>query len=207
MQHSPEALQQEIKALEDRLNHARRALQELETGSGLDDGLELIELSESDIVIDSEDDQLVERIKVPGRSVADPWAALAVAPSEPPASVVPDVVSVDQAWPAESASAGRDPLMTGTLAELYVSQGFTDKAMGIYRDILAIEPGNSSIAARLAELELQLQGDRDSAEVMPFGEFAAAAAPLPIQGTADDGSVLSVLEGWLKNIRRIRECR
>ena len=205
MQHSPEALQQEIKALEDRLNHARRALQELETGSGLDDGLELIELRESDIVIDSEDDQLVERIKVPGRSVADPWAALAVAPSEPPASVVPDVVSVDQAWPAESASAGRDPLMTGTLAELYVSQGFTDKAMGIYRDILAIEPGNSSIAARLEELELQLQ--EDSAVVMPFGEFAEAAAPLPTQAAADDGSVRSVLEGWLKNIRRIRECR
>lgn len=200
MQHSTEALQQEIKALEERLQQARRALQELQGGLTLDDGLELIELSENDIVFEPEQDQLVERLAAPVIPVADPWAGVSVAePDAVPGTVVPDNVSVETVWP-ESAPAGRDPLMTGTLAELYVSQGFTDKAVQIYRDILAVEPGNAGVAARLAELEAQQSAGLSD-------ETPETVAALPAHGVADQSSTLSVLEGWLENIRRIRECR
>jgi len=205
MQHSPEALQQEIKALEERLQQARRALQALQGGISLgDDDLELIELSESDIVAEPDDDQLVERVKPPLRSIADPWSGVAVSGVEPSDGETAEISSVEDAWPA-AAQSGRDPLMTGTLAELYVSQGFTDKAAGIYRDILATEPGNSTAATRLAELESQLLS-AGSAE-QTSGEQSSAVAAVPPQGVADTGSVLPVLEGWLENIRRLRECR
>jgi len=49
-----------------------------------------------------------------------------------------------------------DPLSTGTLAELYVSQGFIDKALEIYRAILNDNPLNSVVSARVSELELML---------------------------------------------------
>lgn len=46
-----------------------------------------------------------------------------------------------------------DPLSTGTLAELYVSQGFIHKALEIYRTILADNPGDLAVATRVIELE------------------------------------------------------
>lgn len=205
MQHSPEALQQEIKALEERLQQARRALQALQGGISLgDDELELIELSESDIVAEPEDDRLVERVKPPLRQVADPWSGVSVSGAESPAGESAEVTSVDAAWPT-AAQGGRDPLVTGTLAELYVSQGFTDKAADIYRNILATEPGNAAAAARLAELEKELLAAGSTTQ--PTSGQSAALAAVPPQGAADAGSVLPVLEGWLENIRRLRECR
>ena len=46
-----------------------------------------------------------------------------------------------------------DPLSTGTVAELYVRQGFTKKALEIYRAILADNPVDFAIAERVVELE------------------------------------------------------
>lgn len=204
MQHSPETLQQEIKALEERLQQARRALQALQGGGSPDNELELIELSENDIFIEPEDDQLVERITPPLRPIADPWAAIADNAPEPPVAKPVEAPSVEDAWPT-TAPVGRDPLMTGTLAELYVSQGFTDKAAGIYRDILATEPDNTAAAARLAELETSVLAA--DLPLQPVDGQPAAAVAVPAQGVADAGSVLPVLEGWLENIRRLRECR
>lgn len=47
-----------------------------------------------------------------------------------------------------------DPLSTSTLAELYVRQGFIPKALEIYRAILADNPADQGVVARVAELEL-----------------------------------------------------
>ena len=46
-----------------------------------------------------------------------------------------------------------DPLSTGTLAELYVKQGFIHKALEIYRAILADNPADQIIGERVVELE------------------------------------------------------
>lgn len=55
--------------------------------------------------------------------------------------------------PAPVAGLVHDPLSTGTLAELYVKQGFIHKALEIYRTILADNPGHAATAERVAELE------------------------------------------------------
>lgn len=46
-----------------------------------------------------------------------------------------------------------DPLSTGTLAELYVKQGFIHKALEIYRAIMADNPADRVTGERIVELE------------------------------------------------------
>lgn len=54
---------------------------------------------------------------------------------------------------ATAAVPHHDPLSTGTLAELYVKQGFVNKALEIYRAILVDNPADQAIAERVDELE------------------------------------------------------
>lgn len=69
-----------------------------------------------------------------------------------------------------------DPLSTATLAELYVSQGFINKALGIYRNLLSENPQNVNIRARIAELEgldatsAAVAGSQDGFEIDPSEE-------------------------------------
>lgn len=137
------------------------------------------------------------------------------------------------ASPIPTAEAQHDPLSTATLAELYVSQGFIHKALDIYRGILADNPVNGAVSARVAELEQLAQAtepsppsDEDLYEDEPVGtpealqplmtpvpqQESVPAAPawsagseLPQQGAADNA--LETLEGWLENIRRVKSCR
>lgn len=55
--------------------------------------------------------------------------------------------------PDTAAAPHHDPLSTGTLAELYVKQGFIHKALEIYRAILADNPADQLIGERVVELE------------------------------------------------------
>jgi tetratricopeptide (TPR) repeat protein len=57
-----------------------------------------------------------------------------------------------------------DPLSTGTLAELYVKQGFIHKALEIYRAILADNPSDRITEERIAELEVLESTPAESGE-------------------------------------------
>mgnify|MGYP000852416941 CR=1 FL=1 len=109
--------------------------------------------------------------------------------------------SVTESQPAE------DPLATSTLAELYVTQGFIDKAIEIYRAILERQPDNREAADRLALLEQQ-EEDTAAAEQAAAAamEQLAPSVTLPVHGEADKSDAVVVLEGWLDNIRRLRIC-
>lgn len=48
-----------------------------------------------------------------------------------------------------------DPLSTMTLAELYEQQGFVAKALDIYRTVLADDPANAQLQAKISQLEQQ----------------------------------------------------
>jgi tetratricopeptide (TPR) repeat protein len=69
-------------------------------------------------------------------------------PDLPPIEVEPDPLPVLEAAPVHEAN-----LSTPTLAELYFNQGFADKAIEVYKDLLRREPGNTRAAARIVEIE------------------------------------------------------
>lgn len=181
-----------------------------------DDDLELIELTEADIYEEPEDvGELVERIKPVPRTVEDPWSGInAVAPE-----VAPSPTALETVWSvpeqqlaatvetAAEAAVEHDPLTTSTLAELYVSQGFPEKAIEIYRRIVSADPQNQEAVSRLAVLE-QAEVVAESGQAAAVAaELSSAPLNLPVEGVADQQAAVTVLEGWLENIRRLRVCR
>lgn len=177
-----------------------------------DDDLDLIELTEADIFEEYEDvDQLVTPIKpaiaTAAAVVENPWSG--VTTTFQPTSELEAVWALPEQQLAATTPVEQDPLSTVTLAELYVSQGFLDKAIEIYRKVVVLEPQNQEAVDRLAGLE--------SAEVVAEAEVGQAAfiaadltpAPvnLPSEGAADQQAAVTQLEGWLENIRRLRVCR
>jgi tetratricopeptide (TPR) repeat protein len=119
---------------------------------------------------------------------------------------------------------GHDPLSTPTLAELYEQQGLIAKALDIYRTLLADNPANAQLQAKVSQLEQQ----EPSAETLPerFETAEVADEPEPdtpvvfesrsipaepqdfsplVHSQADN--VVEVLDSLLENIRRIKACR
>ena len=126
----------------------------------------------------------------PAQVAAPPPAEPSAPPAAPPAAPAPPTVSTATTPAAE--------LTSPTLAELYFKQGFTEKAVEVYRQLLDREPGNERFRARLGELE------REST--------APAAAPLERPAHAPDPAARRValertiarLEGMLSAIGRGR---
>lgn len=111
-----------------------------------------------------------------------------------------------------------DPLSTGTLAELYVTQGFIHKALEIYRAILIDNPADQVISKRVAELERLEAGSLEPDSVLDCAldeetvdeADSCMAAEVILQNSASAGvadNALSTLERWLDSIRRIKLCR
>ena len=74
----------------------------------------------------------------PSRAASPPPAAVALADDEGAA----DVAALSRA----------EPVMTETMAELYVKQGHRDDALRVYQSLLAKRPGDARLATRVAEL-------------------------------------------------------
>ncbi|MDH3272726.1 MAG: hypothetical protein OEN56_15415, partial [Gemmatimonadota bacterium] len=72
----------------------------------------------------------------------------ALAPDEP-SDRTPGGASVAPKEPSRSGS----PVYTRTLADLYVRQGFTDKAIDVLRHLQERDPGDTEITDRIAQLE------------------------------------------------------
>ena len=135
---------------------------------------------------------------------------------------------VEAAVPSEP---DHDPLSTATVAELYVTQGYLQRALEIYRSILKDDPDNGQVRARIAVLELQalvavtaaengaaVSGENGAGESEPeedeteaelkWNEIQGdAAVSIKASSSESSDSVLSELEICLDNIRRIKACR
>lgn len=122
---------------------------------------------------------------------------------EEPESFTPD--------PAAAAMSSPDPLFTSTMAELYLQQGFNDKALEIFHKLLANDPGNAQLRSRIAELEGRGAADsgNPAGGVPAFGMAPAKSSPPASAATLSDteDEAVAVLEGWLENLGRMKECR
>lgn len=124
---------------------------------------------------------------------------------EAPAVIEPPRTGGDGGEPGDSGPHGTAhprPITTSTMAEIYVSQGFIQKAIDIYAEILNESPGNQAVIRRIDELSEMLLGEAPPAETTQ----AAVAAPDDREGTPqpDTERVVETLERWLDNIRRRR---
>jgi len=116
------------------------------------------------------------------------------------------------------AASQHDPLSTGTLAELYVTQGFIHKALEIYRAILIDNPADQVVAERVADLEKREAGSSETdfgidytleEEAVDEPDTSMTAEAF-LQNSGHDGvanNALSTLDRWLDSIRRIKLCR
>jgi tetratricopeptide (TPR) repeat protein len=180
---------------------ARAELDALQ-GGVMDDDLEIIEFTEADIIHDETESAPVVTSAVKHAAFEEP---VPIVEEEPWQAEEAEEEAVQSGFMPE-ASVEKDPLTTGTLAELYVSQGFISKAIEIYRDILQADPGNATVLARLAELEPEDVPAPAVSVVEAKVVAPPAVKPVPATGEADTGAV-EILEGWLDNARRLRACR
>jgi len=133
----------------------------------------------------------------PAPPAADAFEVPAFDMNELPASASADAGGpADVAWGAEAFSAppagieeeapavadeGGDDLNTDTLAELYISQGFYDKAIEIYQGMLGDRPDNKALQQKLESLRA-LAGAADTSDegratIVPGpGEYVPPAA-------------------------------
>lgn len=92
-------------------------------------------------------------------------------------------------------------ITTHTIAELYIKQGYPDKAMDIYKAIVELDPANEEAKQKIIELEAQMSMAEES--VVPV-ESSAEEISVAEDGENDVESQICRLETWLSEIREIR---
>jgi len=85
--------------------------------------------------------------------------------------------------PVATAQEADADLTSPTLAELYFSQGFPDKALEVYRKLLERDPDNQRLAARAAEIENLVPRPAGAAAGVGLSDDAKAARREEIQRT------------------------
>ncbi len=99
-------------------------------------------------------------------------------PDEPGAEVVPEA-SPAEAVPAAVAESEPEPVVTETMADVYVSQGLYAEARAVYEQLLERRPDDTGLQAKLADLEgagVRVGGDPslERPESTPVQVFAAS---------------------------------
>jgi len=128
-------------------------------------------------------------------------------PEVPELQEIPEIFEVVestevQAAPEElSGQPARNPLTTATLAELYVSQGFLDRAIAIYLELLVADPANHAFRLRCTELKAVQERQKEAA----FSPAPVAGTGSPEEASAPQRTVDAELSRWLENIRRRKD--
>lgn len=150
---------------------------------------------------------------------AVPAAEVETADPIPEDSAPPSMVVQDK---TERISA---PISTATIAEIYIRQGFPEKALKVYRDLLRADPLNEVLREKLVQLKLQLDSaSSGETEVIPAAVVKTVSDPVstpPEESVAaslgatpayeqsneepDKRSLGNVFNGWLDAISRRRE--
>jgi len=95
------------------------------------------------------------------------------------------------------ASEQKNEITTHTIANLYIKQGYIEKALDIYRAILVLDPGNEVARKKLEALQSGGGAPQDEA-----GTAVTTDAPRGVSGGIE--AQISELEGWLNTIRRMK---
>jgi len=101
------------------------------------------------------------------------------------------------------------PIATATLADIYIQQGFSERALKVFSDLLVEDPGNTEIRRRYDELLQQMNGS-----IMTKSPEAVTVAPIESEPTRrktvvfSDGTgkdaLVALYSRWLVAINRRR---
>jgi tetratricopeptide (TPR) repeat protein len=123
---------------------------------------------------------------------------------EPPRMLLQAEEEPPPPWVEPAAKAPEPPaadLISSTLAELYFNQGFTDKAIEVYRQVLAREPANERARTRLGELQqLETHPRAEEASVPPGAAWSSTDAGAARRQAIE--RVISRLEGLRSSLTR-----
>jgi tetratricopeptide (TPR) repeat protein len=117
-----------------------------------------------------------------------PPAPAAPAPTPPPAAVA---LSDDDGAADTAALSRAEPVLTETMAELYLRQGHQDDALRVYHALLAQRPGDARLRARVDALTGGGTGESVQAflrRILAGRPGAPAAEPPPSGGSPLDGA-------------------
>jgi hypothetical protein len=157
-------------------------------------------------VPDAAEDQEFE-LEAPHEAPSSAWVAsirpLPVPEAPPSVAPTPMAAATPTAPPRSPASpaAPTSALISPTLGELYFNQGFTDKAIEVYRELTVQEPGNERLRARLRELE-KLQSALAGGEPAPAVPTPTAADSAEAHRRQAIERTIVRLEGLLSAIRK-----
>lgn len=135
-------------------------------------------------------------------------ASLGPAPSAQPPAPAPGgggSRAVEAAVEPSEVDDRQAPIATPTIAEIYVKQGLPQKALRVYRDLLAAHPENPDLAARCRDLEKLLAGP--ATDVAVSAEPVPGSEPEPQIASVEDPQeqVLVTLNRWLDAIHDRRD--
>ncbi len=131
------------------------------------------------------DDDADEDIDVAERITTAEFEAVAMVDEDPPvwsaeapwSAVAEDEHEADDMPEVEAAESESNPaFVTETMAELLVAQGFVDRAITVYEELVSRRPYDEVLTSRLTELRATL-----AAESTPT-QSAALAQPIPLYG-------------------------
>ncbi|MBE9536816.1 MAG: tetratricopeptide repeat protein [Proteobacteria bacterium] len=91
-----------------------------------------------------------------------------------------------------------EDITTNTIAELYIKQGYFDKALDIYKTILEIDPTNEGASTKLKEIEAMMAeaAGEDSKPSDVSGD--TSSGPIAVEAQ------IARLESWLAAIQEMR---
>jgi tetratricopeptide (TPR) repeat protein len=136
--------------------------------------------------------------------------ALPEFPELPEVLEIPEIFEVFDASDGEASSQesaahpARNPLTTATLAELYVSQGYLDRAITIYHELLQADPANHAFRLRCTELKTVQERQKEAA-FSPAPVLGSGSHPVRDECAAPQRMVDAELSRWLENIRRRKD--
>lgn len=124
-----------------------------------------------------------EPLEATGRATADP-------PQQPPWSGTEEDLREAEV-PASDGS-----IFTRTMGDLYARQGFRERAVEIYEHLVAAEPGNDELLARLNELRASSRAGESSREGSP----RPAATIEPAEPEEDPAPGVDDFTRWLRSL-------
>lgn len=103
-------------------------------------------------------------------------------------------------------------LVTRTMAELFVRQGLTDRAVEVYEKLLDRDPANEELVARLEELRTTVEADAELSDVAPQWaedepEDAGVATPFAWGEEEEEGETLGQEDATGSDARSPRTIR